>query len=383
MNPAVNSIDHGVPYRSKNVAWAASQGQNDFPVDFLDPAIKGMDNPYIQELFIRLSITKTTAATTGSARGLLDPQMITRILIKDEDGVRVDCKGSSLRAQIQMEEGTGFGYADMPNQGAGASLTEIHYLMIPICHPKNAENGREYRWDARKLRNGGQITLDFSAAAVGPSANYQQTITAGTVEIHATVVDEHRPVEKVRGILREWTIYAADQTFPLGADNGTKTVKVRSVLQYIGDVGEDKATQDTWAAQNITSRVLQYYSVRDDYLIKCFRTRRPHLRPDPNGIVPSSDCVDTGVVLPLFVPNHRQQITELPDCGSFDWRTDLTFGSGTFVAADLPKMIFTYIEDRPGTNPATEDVKLHSAGQVASSRIQPKLRGKLPAVKTA
>lgn len=389
MQPCITSIDQAVPFKSKNVPWVGDQGQNDFPVDFIDPAVKGMDNPYVEDFLIRVDGSYTTVASTGSARGMLLAQMLDRIQIKDSDGLRVDIRGSSLRIQLQQEDGTGLGYEDQSNAGAGAAVDFVFYLRIPTCSPRTAraENKRDFRWDARKLRNGGQITIDFGPTVIGPSSNYQLTVTGNpSVEIYLNIVDEHRKRDPSRMILREWVIYTSDQTFPLGADNGTKTVKLRSALQYIGQVGESKASPDTWDTQSISSRVLQYFNIKADALVYTDLFSRRDIRfPDPAGVTASVDGALEGFVIPLFVPQQRQQITEMADCGSFDWRTTLTFGSGTFTAANQPKMIFTYVEDNPSTeacgpNATSGSTALSDAGKVPPTVINPKLAAKLPRV---
>lgn len=380
MQPCVTTIDHAVPFKSKDVTWSSGQGANDFPVDFLDSAVKGMDDAYLDELLLRVSVNYTTAASTGSSRGQLLPQMLDRILIRDGDGPRIDVRGSSLRVQLQMEDGTGLGYDDAANQGAGANVTTVFFLRIPTCSPVLAENPRDFRWDVRKLRDGGQILIDFGTSPFGPDANHQLTVVSATVTLWAFCVDEHRHRDPSRMILREWTIYTSDQTFPLGADNGTKIVKMRSAVQYIGQVGESKVTPDAFAAQKIVSRALQYFSVQDDVLNERYRAQRPFRYPDPAGVLSTTDAYYNKYALPLFAPGYRQQITEMVDCGSFDWRTDLTFGSGTFVSADAPKMIFTYVEDNPAIacGDVSGSTKLESYGAAPPSALQEKLRAKLP-----
>jgi hypothetical protein len=383
MQPCIAAVDQPIPFKSRSVDWGSGETGLDFPVDCLDKAVKGMDNPFIEDILIRIAGTFTTVASTGSARGMLLAQMLDKIQFSDEDGPRVDCRGSSLRIQLCMEYGTELGFRELRNQGAGATVAFVVYYRIPTCSPETAENKRDYRWDARRMRNGGQVTIACGTSPFGPSANYQATITGTpTLEIHYNVVDEHRKRDPSRMILRDWVIYSSDQTFPLGADNGTKVVKLRSAIQYIGQVGESKATPDAWSSQRIDSRVLQLFHVRDDYLLETFFARRSFNYPDAAGVVATVDPFYNDYALALYTPMRRQQITEMADCGSFDWQTDLTFGSGTFTSSNQPRMIFTFVDDNPAILCGSKagSVHLAAAGPVPVGAVQDKLQAKLPRV---
>lgn len=378
--------NYGLWYKSKAVTWAASASQNDFPVDFLAPAVRGALAPRIAEFKIKVTYSGTTAASTGSARGSLPAQIITNLMIYDKYGLRVQLSGACLRLVDQFEYGAGLGFVDPPSAGAGATITnQIFYLRVPMGRLK-AKRPQDTRWNATDMLDGGRITMDFNAAAIGSTTNVL-TVTAATVEVWCRVVDEKVDEEKSRTIWRNQIIIGGEQAFPLSPGGA----RLFMAYQYVGNVGENKATPDTWTAtQNIISRGLNLNSVPADLLKDEYRSSGIYVMQDPGAtgtiVLGVQDSVEQGTSISLFNPTRTpgQGITELPELSSLDWKTDQAFGSGTFVAADSPQMLVGYIENRPhgcGSDNMEPPAHYMTAGGIAvpATAVGPTLAQKLPA----
>jgi hypothetical protein len=201
------------------------------------------------------------------------------------------------------------------------------------------------------------------------------------------VIDEGRDVSKMRTVARHVPFNNNQQAFPISPTGG----RLLHAGQYIGPVGENKTpVPDTWTAtQNIFSNGLNYPSIPAAYLDNQYLLHSYILQQDPAAVLGQLDAVQAGTFIPLWAPRVGQQaISECPDLVSLDWQTDQAFAGGTFIAADQPKMILYYVEDRTygdghlnseppaGTQLANGDV-------VPTSSIPASLRAKLPTMAAA
>ncbi len=366
--------------KSSTIAWSASSAGNDIPLDFLDPVLSAMgDNGRVTAIDLRLSTAVTTAAASAALERLY-PRAITRFLCNDRYGTRVDLSGASLRC---------VNYVEVPNYSAtmvkdlGASVspaqTVITWLHIPV-EPLRAVRPQDYRWNLRDLR-AGKMQVDWAAATLGEVAANQCTISSGNLQVWVTCIDEGKNELKSRMILRDFAIVAQQQTFPIrGA--------LRYALQYIGEVGESAATPSVWPTQNISSIVLQLYSVTDDWFQQYYRakvwprkTATSLTDDEQDPTMYSSATAIAYSVLPIFPPGLDSGLTEMPLVAGFDWSTDQAFGVGTFVATNKPRMILCYVEDRPGDSCGGGGATKTADGRLIPVKlVNPAISKKLPAV---
>jgi hypothetical protein len=349
----------------------------DFPLDFFDTPLRTMAAPYITRAFVKFDVPLVTAASTGALRSDSISTIVNRLFLKDGSGERYDITGMEWLNHVKREYNARNVWG--PNLGAGASETRS-VLMPLVIEPQRMcppGEGRNYRWDLRDFRNG-EVTIGWvNSAYVGdPTTGTQRgTIGAATAQLILRVIDEGTPTLKTRMVVKGYLFDSAKKTLPVDA-------RVRTADMYIGSVAENKATPDTWASQKVTSDALDLKNVPTSHLEGSyyFAANDEAIRMAPDSDESITDPVANGFIIPLVQPTATQPMTEMPSVPSLDVETDLTYGSGTFTAANGPRIVGTYIVDRPGCSPlaAGGTVKTSDGRSVPVAAVAPELAGKLP-----
>lgn len=307
--------------RSQPVTWAASSTA---PVNlaFLDSA-KGR-NPQVTALYAQVSLTCSTTAGTAIVRGALLHQFLSRIVLADGSGERINLGGASLRILNSLEGAFSTGYDD-PDDVKGNSQAASFFIRLPIV-PRSTTAFREsdFFLSVRELRDGGRLEMTFGSAT--PVTDL--TIANGTITWYAEIVDASPSVTS-RLVLRENVMSQTDDVYVVGG-------AVRFAVPYVGATSENAGT--TWAAQNIDSFTLDYSQIPSAVFLERYKQSFPnlYLRRNPTsgavGLASEQqfksylDPVVQGYAIPFVACDPFQQTTKLRFVDSvIHYRTSATF----------------------------------------------------------
>lgn len=364
-------------FRSNEITWAANETKT-IPLDFLDAAVSTMGpGARICDIALHVSLTGGTGGGgSDGAREQLYPRALSRINIKDLYGERVDLSGAALRV-LNYAEIEGFSFSQVRDLGASSGSTTIKGVLHIPCEPRFAARPQDYRMNVRALR-AGEMSVTWSPAALGEVTANQITLTAGTLRVYVTVIEENDQEQKFRTLLKQLGITANEQTFQLGG-----MMRIRGLYQYIGEVGESDTTPDVWADQDIYSQTFAINGLPGAYFRDQYRLLAHPRRTASALAIDETDPALVNSAIPLFQPSEYMGITEMPIvAGAFDWKTSLTYGSGTFAASNKPQMIVFAIADRTaGEQPCgdSDGVTKTADGRVAQlEQVPAELVRKLP-----
>ncbi len=352
-------------YQSRPLSMTDGGSNQPFDLAFLKPARDTMACARITKAKIRMQVTNV-AVSNGPFPGSRLAYLLRQLLIKDTDSIRYDVTGRSHMLIEWIETLNPQTSVDVAN---GDDFEVFFHL--PVV-PKGVLMSSQYRWELDKLL-GGQFQIGFNSLPVLASntTDTPAQITGydtGTVELWVACIDEGKDESKIRTIYRDFPLTSSYDNFPAPG-------RLRYFLQ---DIGMLSAEADVWSAQDLTSRVVELNSVphtvlRDDYLQSVAPVRdRPDATPD------SDDEIVRGKVIPMFMKRDFNGITELPECGQVDWKTNAVYGTAPFEADSLPTAVISWIEDRrPCSSENGGVVKTADGKTVPVSAVAPDLRHKL------
>lgn len=337
--------------KSQQFSKTAYPGGFQVPLQFMEPAISGMDNPMIRRLRARIGLNVDTGSSGGPARQFA--QSLARVLIQDGAGDRVNVKASSLRI-LNYAERTGT-YRDGLNIAASqtAALQNYWLDLLPV-QVINEQEDDDHGILVSDLLNGGQIYLTWGIDT--PFANYLTFNGGCFVELYADIWDATDTNGKVllppRNVWTEEVVSLVDYRYKVGGIN-------RWSIYYAGDRGED--TKQGLSAQNLFSEDFKYQGYPLDYFQNTYIDRAGQLARsgDCANTVPPEDpfCQVAPQAVMFFGPESGQQISDLPVTETFQMRTDGSIGSLS------PVMIKGYYTKR---SPVLEQAALKAANVPAA-----------------
>lgn len=313
-------------FYSQSYPWSASGTIPVLP-SFLEGARK-MKAPDIECFFIRANLTVSTGASGGPMKTFW--QQFTKVEVNDVGGPRYNVRGSSLRVINQYEYGEGFtDGVNLGNNLVGQSVDA--YIRVPFNVMK-ARMRSDFKLPLVEFLDGGAFNLYLAAASFGAAATW--TITAGTYQVFARVVEDRQREAKSRLVWRDYSMTQVEATYPVSGS-------LRAAIVYTGETNEGAGTK--LPAQNYTSASLDGLTqlpsslLVDDYKMES----KPRVNKDAAGTVPASeDVFAEGYAHPVFNARADQKLPQLPDMTLVHLKTD---GA---VPANNPQVIISSITDR-------------------------------------
>lgn len=316
-------------FKSQSIAWAASQPSVDLPLDFLKTALSLYGaRGEIRDLQLRVAMNVDVAA---AAREQVQPQIIDKVVLADEDGEIRTLSGAACRIVGFAEFGQGYDYP--PDLAAGAGQAVVFFLNL-FAELPSAEKPSDYRIKVAKLL-GGSCAISFSPAIVGPAGN-TMTVNSGAVELWAECIDARKDVNPSRLVMREWPITGPTQTFPVKG-------RLRSLFHYVGTVGENAVVSVVQPTQNLTIPALEMSKQRSDELNTTYVERVAPRLTAPGLAADENDPNVQGASLAIVTPRRNQATSEMAEIMAVDWESDVSP-----TLANKPLMIASWIADRPG-----------------------------------
>lgn len=312
---------------SPTYPWAPN-GTINIPVNFMESARK-MRRPVASRLVLRAQLTMNTGVAGGKAFAL--PQQFSRVQFQDGAGDRFNVSGASWRVILQHEYGNGF----TDGQNVGVSQTGVsveRYYRIPYDIVKSRSRN-DYRIPLVEILDGGTFNLFLNAASFGPATGW--TITAGSYQLFAEIVEDRTTELKSRLCYFEWDVQNTEFSYPVSG-------ALRSAVYYGGAVNEN--AQTPMAAQNFQSRTLDYANMPSSYLLDDYKAESLWARSNrdaASAVAIDEDVFVAGFAVPLFSPKKDQKTSQLPIMTALHWRTD-----GAVTTANLPKTIASIITPR-------------------------------------
>lgn len=360
-------------FQSRPLTYRPGVGGQHFDLSFVDPAIAQMAHPRILSAKMRIQASGVTVTgATFPARAL--SWLFSRIFIRDRGGPRYEVSGASHQRIEWIERLNPQIDVDVAN---GDDLDVfIHFPIVP----RRVKRKSEYRWDLDDLRHG-EFTLDCAANPItfvvvgAPDETLDLTGLDAQLTLWLEIIDEGKDEKKVRHVYRDFPLSNSYDSFPVMG-------RLRYALQ---DLGQNAGHTDQWATQRLTSRTLDISAIDHPVLVDKYLTEVAPIRDRPDAANDSDDGVLLGQVIPLFIHRDDHGITELPEVDSLDWKTDDTFGAGTFLATNDPRLICSWIEDRADacSEKSGAVVKTADGNSVSVASVAPDLQRKLPVVMPA
>jgi hypothetical protein len=325
---------------SENKPIQLGQPGQPISLEYLNPGLS-FSAPYIDRHVMRIHLNITTpVGSAGLARILR--QVVSRFMLKDHQGPRLDLGGASWRIVEKCQQG--WRRKDGLNIPLNTTTDVIFYMRVPLG-PPNAVKPSDFRMPLRLFREGGQQLVTWAAAALSAGGTLI-TVNSGDYQYESRIVDEGQVSDKMRMEIYDYPIDQVRKLYPIGLGSGV----LYQALQYNGPTAENAGTPwvgfGTAAPQQVTSRTLLLNNVFQDSQNDEYFEHNLYTSGDAAATIASEDPVDLGNVVPFVNPTEYQSTLELPFVAGFDWQTSLTLGQ---IPADS-KMIISSIVPRADTS---------------------------------
>lgn len=323
--------------RAQPITWSANTTA---PVNlaFLDSA-KGR-SPQVSALYAQVTLSCTTGTAGGTGSQL--PQFLSRIVLADGSGERINLSGASLRLLNCAEAAFGSGFDDPDDVAASTSsaVSISFFVRLPVI-PRSTSAHREadFYMSVRELRDGGRLELTFGSANPGSANGW--TIASGTVTWYAEIVDA-APALTSRLVLREQVMSQVDDVYSIGG-------ALRWALPYVGATNENLGT--AWSTQTLDSFTLDYSQIPGAVFTERYKQQFPALYTRASatantvGVFPTSkrflDPIVLGYAVPFVQPDVFGKTSQLRFIESvLHYRTSLASFSNN------PLMVTSVVQPR-------------------------------------
>lgn len=282
-----------------NVVNFSSGGNDTIKKDFVEPGLK-MSNPMLRRAKLRCRVNVTTSATGQPtvARGGMFTHALSKIIMQDRSGERLNISGGEARVMAQHE--LGWSYLDQPDMADNLAAQNVEfYLPLLFTLGDKASSYDDTAIALADFYAGGEIVLNFVGRTIGPGNATGPTITvnSGQFSVVAEIYDAGQDDIPSRLATTSTALTSNDTAYPI---NG----KLRAALLYIGLVNEEAGL--TWGTAGATteSRSLNMQNYPQPALVE------DYIEEGYND--PTIDAVINGFVLPFFSPPRGGKIVRMP-----------------------------------------------------------------------
>lgn len=378
-----------IQVQSKVYAYQPGNSINVDLADLLGQVPKGSPGGVWRICGLRLFVAGDY--TTGAGNSLRSLQLLDTIdqfTIADRFGPRVECLGrevaiSNFIERMHRRVPAGSLAVNVANQLRGF----CYYFPIDDLYGWRKES--ETWWDLADFETG-TWTMKFGGSNIGDGAGTNLATVNSTTTVQWFVDLVQEPInEKIEGnrsrkIRTRWAGYSINsnqQTFAIGKD---------CVVRWAGlDIGRTAAAltaAGSWTAANtLDSTTFGYASRSLAALIEQYRDRR-----QPENLW-SSAADDTnpfldGTFQPLWTPRGNCSLFDYPVTDAVQFRTSQNFGTGSFTAANGPRILIAFVDNDPVSGAACTPVIMKPANgpNVISSGMVDRLaqiyKGKMEAM---